>query len=118
LFGFTPLIEAGYFGYREIIDCLIKHGAVFTAQDGVGHSILEHIMNGKAKMKQQLLEHISPFASQEQLDRALIYDFENTSGYTATLVKLGANPDNVGLSAGDVQSNSSSSKVLESDIPE
>jgi hypothetical protein len=117
LFGFTPLIEAGYFGYREIIDYLIKYGAVFTAQDGVGHSILEHIMNGKAEMKQQLLEHISPFASQEQLDRALIYDFENTSGYTATLVKLGANPDNVGLSAGNVQSNSSSSKVLESDIP-
>lgn len=43
-FGFTPLIEAGYFGYREIIDCLIKHGAVFTARDGVGHCILEHII--------------------------------------------------------------------------
>ncbi|KAJ5974896.1 hypothetical protein N7481_008603 [Penicillium waksmanii] len=116
-FGFTPLIEAGYFGYREIIDCLIRHGAVFTARDGVGHSILEHIMNGKAEMKQQLLEHISPFASQEQLDSALRYDFENTNGHTATLVKLGANPENVGLSAGDIQSNSSSSKALESDIP-
>jgi hypothetical protein len=79
LFGFTPLIEAGYFGDREIIDCLMKHGAVFTARDGVGHSILEHIIKGQGEKKQQLLEHLSPLYSQEQLDRALRYDFENTN---------------------------------------
>ncbi|KAJ5796989.1 uncharacterized protein N7518_005529 [Penicillium psychrosexuale] len=117
LFVLTPVNEAGYSGYREIIDCLIKHGAVFTARDGVGHSILEHIMNDKGEIKQQLLEHISPFASQEQLDRALRYDFENTNRHTAMLVKLGANPENVGLSA-DIHSNSSSSKALEHDMLE
>jgi hypothetical protein len=101
LFGYTPLIEAGYLGYREIIDCLIKHGAVFTARDGVGHSILGHIIAGQGEMKEQLLEHLSPFASQVQLDRALRYDFDNTNQHTAVLVKLGANPNNVGLSAGD-----------------
>lgn len=101
-FGFTPLIEAGYFGYREIIDCLVRHGAEFTARDGVGHSILEHIMNGACEMKEQLLEHIGSLASQEQLDTALRYDFENKTRYMVVLIKLGAKPENVGLSAGDI----------------
>ncbi|KAJ5976454.1 hypothetical protein N7481_010161 [Penicillium waksmanii] len=118
LLGYTPLIEAGYLGYREIIESLIRHGADVTARDSVGHSVLEHIMNGESEMKQQLLENIIPHASQEQIDRALRYDHENTNQHTAMLVKLGANPENVGLSAGDIHFNLSPLKDLEYDIPE
>lgn len=100
-FGITPLMEASHYGSTDIMDCLIRNGADITSRDSLGHSILEHIIGSNCDTKEQLLEHICPLVSQEQLDRALKYDFENTAQHMEVLVNLGANGESAGILAGD-----------------
>ena len=95
-------MEASHYGSKDIMDCLIRNGADVTSRDSLGHSILEHIIGSDCDTKEQLLQHICPLVSQEQLDRALRYDFENTAQYMAVLVNLGAKVESTGLLAGDI----------------
>lgn len=110
--GCTPLMNACYYGWDEVVNCLLKQGADTTLVDNFTLSVLEYIMIGDSQSKSSYLRRLASSTNQRQLNRALRHSFNNRKEFLGILVDCGADPNYVGLSKEIVANNTQQQQTL------